>query len=182
MTPLSSTIARATLISAIYAEFVEILTEARWLFLIIIVCVLADFRFGRRESSSRYTAAAERADTPAMETYRWHKSRAIRRTLNKLFDYVMFVSLGIAVGQGLLVPLGLERILGGVALTAVIVFCEVSSILGHFLYLHGSEAGGGSLAVLRRFLTAYLRRKDTDAGDALDEALGGEKHSDIHPN
>lgn len=172
-------IARGVSLVAIWTEFTDLLFEARWLFVVLLLCVIVDFRFGLGESRKRYAEAKQRGDLSAMELYRWHKSRAIRRTANKLFDYILWTCLGIAIGQGLLVPIGVERIFGGVGVVAIFVFCEISSILGHFFYLHATEGAARSVrSLLRAFAVAYLKKKNEDAGQALEDALEGEENID----
>ena len=69
---------------AIGNELVAIIYDARWLLIAILICVLADFRYGWGESSKRYSKAKAKGDKIVMAQYKWRTSRALRRTVNKL--------------------------------------------------------------------------------------------------
>ena len=97
------------------------MTDARWMLLAITVCVLADFRYGWGESSKRYKRAKEKGDKIVMAQYKWRTSRAMRRTVNKLIDYFMWVTLGMFFGWAILKPLGVDHVMGGVVATAVAI-------------------------------------------------------------
>lgn len=52
-------------------ELVSVIYDSRWLLTTILICVLADFRFGWGESSKRYNRAKERGDKLVMAQYKW---------------------------------------------------------------------------------------------------------------
>lgn len=70
----------ATLLSALY----EFTTPLRWLFVLGVVLIIADLRFGIR--ASRVRGEVVRA------------SRAVRRTINKAVDYLCWVLLAGTIG------------------------------------------------------------------------------------
>ena len=153
-------------------EFVQIIYDARWLLAVITLCVAADFWYGWSESRKRYEAARAKKDKIVMAQYRWRTSRAIRRTVNKLIDYIIWVSLGVFTGFALLRPLGADYMLGGIAATAIAIGCEAKSFIGHFFYLHGIRIEQKSVTgFLRAFVVAFAKRKNTDVGEALEDAL-----------
>ena len=154
-------------------EMVQIIYDARWLLALITLCVAADFWYGWSESRKRYEAARAKKDKIVMSQYRWRTSRAVRRTVNKLIDYIVWVSLGVFTGFALLRPLGADYMMGGVAATAVAVGCEAKSFIGHFFYLHGVRIERKSVGgFLKAFVVAFAKRKDADVGEALEDALG----------
>lgn len=154
------------------SELTGILYDARWLLLLIALCVAADFRYGWGESRKRYGEAKAAGDAAAMEKYRWHKSRAIRRTLNKLTDYVVWVAVGVTVGNALLDPMGLPRVYGGVAAAAVVVLCEGISFTGHFLYLRGIELQSRTVGgFLKGLVIGFAKSRDPDIGQGIEEGL-----------
>ena len=118
-------------------ELVAIIYDARWLMLVITACVVADFRYGWGESHKRYAKAKDKGDKIVMSQYRWRTSRAVRRTVNKLVDYLIWVCLGMFTGYAILKPLGADYTLGGIVATTIAVGCEAKSFIGHFFYLHG---------------------------------------------
>ena len=69
--------------------------------------------------------------------------------------------------------------MGGVFAAIVAILCEAKSVVGHFLYLHclTGKDGSGLTRFLKTFAVALAKRKDTDLGESLEEALdaGGEK-------
>lgn len=153
-------------------EFVQIIYDARWLLAVITLCVAADFWYGWSESRKRYEAARAKNDKIVMAQYRWRTSRAIRRTVNKLIDYIIWVSLGVFTGFALLRPLGADYMLGGIAATAIAIGCEAKSFIGHFFYLHGIRIEQKSVTgFLRAFVVAFAKRKNADVGEALEDAL-----------
>ena len=56
--------------------------------------------------------------------------------------------------------------------TAVVMFCEIKSIISHFLYLHGYELKQRTLgAFLRTTAITLAKRKSPDLGEAIEEGL-----------
>jgi len=165
--------AKVISIGAIGMEMELLLYDARWMLLLIFLCIIADFQFGWKESNKRYREALEQGDTVLADKYRWHLSRALRRTGNKFMDYIVWVSVGLALGLALLQPLGIDYTLGGVAATAVIVCgCELPSAFGHFFYLHGVQVEKKTVTgFVKAFTVALAKRKDRDVGEALEDAI-----------
>ncbi len=156
-------------------ELVAIIYDARWLMLVITACVVADFRYGWGESHKRYAKAKDKGDKIVMSQYRWRTSRAVRRTVNKLVDYLIWVCLGIFTGYAILKPLGADYTLGGIVATTIAVGCEAKSFIGHFFYLHGVRIEEKSVrGFLRAFVVAFAKRKDKDIGEALEDAMEGD--------
>ena len=65
-------------------EIMPLVVDAKWFIALLVALIVADFRFGWGESHKRYDKAKWAGDEKGMATYRWHASRAIRRTRNKL--------------------------------------------------------------------------------------------------
>ena len=163
---------RAVGIAVFGSEMMRVMTDARWMLLAITVCVVADFRYGWGESHKRYNRARERGDKIVMAQYKWRTSRAVRRTVNKLIDYFMWVTLGMFFGWAILKPLGVDHMLGGIVATTVAIACEAKSFCGHFFYLHGIRVEEKSVkGFLRAFVVAFAKRKNADIGKALEEGF-----------
>lgn len=167
---------RAAMTALLSGEMVTIIGEARWLLLAVTMAVVADFWLGWSESRLRYAKAKRKGDKIVMSQYRWRTSRAWRRTLNKLVDYVVWLALGVFTGMAVLQPLGVDYRMGGVFAAIVAILCEAKSVVGHFLYLHGLTGKDGSSLTrfLKTFAVALAKRKDNDLGESLEEALGGD--------
>lgn len=173
---------RATATALLSNELVMIVADARWLLLAILICVLADFRFGWGESSRRYAEAKKQGNTILILQYKWHTSRALRRTVNKLIDYLIWVSVGMIVGMAI-ESVGLNHIYGGVAATIIAVYCEAKSFCGHFFYLHGVNVQQKSIAgFLKAFAVAFAKRKDKDVGEAMEQGFNSIKDKDDEDN
>ena len=161
-------------------EFVSVLDDMRWMLLLIVLCVIADFRYGWGESSKRYNEAKAAGDKILMMQYSWRTSRALRRTINKLIDYVVWAVVGMSVGMAILKPMGINHIFGGVVATTIAVLCEAKSFFGHFFYLHGVSYDDKTfMGFVKAFIVALAKRKSEDMGAALEESLNDEKQEKI---
>lgn len=164
--------ARGMGFAAMGEEMYFMLQEESLAFVLVMLLILCDFRLGRRESSERYALARESGDTYALNKYRWRTSRAIRRSMNKLLDYTLFALLGLVLGAHFLEDLGVQRIWGTHFAVGLICFCELQSIIGHFFFLHEKRANGNKAwGLVKRFAVIFVKKKDEDAGEALEEAL-----------
>lgn len=148
------------------------ITESRYALALLLVLVVADFRFGWGESNKRYEEAKKNGDKRRMDLYRWRTSRAVRHSLNKLTDYVIIIAMGMIIGMSLLEPIGINHMFGIFGASAVMAMCEISSIFGHFFYLHGVKVDKrGIPGFCKALAIAIAKRKDTDVGEALEETL-----------
>lgn len=154
-----------------WGELAEMLSDMRWAILLLLLLIIADFRYGWGESNKRYHEALESHDPLHADMYRWHTSRAIRRTANKFADYVVMMLLVGVLGKAVLEPVGIDSDYGS-WLGAIIAFlCEGLSVAGHFLYLRGIEIKQRSLwGYMKAVLIALLKRKSPDLGEAVEEA------------
>lgn len=153
-------------------EMLSVLDDMRWMLLLIALCVVADFRYGWGESSKRYKEAKNAGDKILMMQYAWRTSRALRRTVNKLIDYIVWTVVGMAIGMAILEPVGINHIFGGVAATAIAVMCEAKSFFGHFFYLHGVTYDEKSIAgFFKAFIVALAKKKNEDVGEAIEQGF-----------
>lgn len=167
-----STYSKAAWAALFIGELQQIVWDARWLLLAIVVCIAADFRYGWGECARRYSDAVREGNATLADKYRWRSSRACRRTLNKFCDYLLWVIVGTLIGKAILDNVGVPYIYGAVVAAAVAIGCEAVSFIGHFFYLHGVGVEKKTLAgFIRALAVAIVRKKDGDMGDALDEAL-----------
>ena len=161
------------------AEAEAVLVDMRWALVLMVVLIVADFRYGWRESCRRLNMAKKEHADLQQEIYRWHGSRAMRRTMNKLVDYVVWLLFGAVVGKALLERVGLCYEYGTWAAAALMCYCEVSSIAGHFFYLHGVEVKKKSVTgFVKALAVAFAKKKDADLGESIEEALKGEEQRD----
>lgn len=154
------------------SEMVGIVQELRWMLLALVIFIIADFRFGWGESNKHYTLAKEAGNRTLMDKYKWRTSRALRRTINKAIDYLMWLAIGVVFGMSLLEPVGIAHIYGAVAAMFVAWLCELKSIIGHFFYLRGVSVEKNTInGFFKAFAIALAKRKDEDVGEALKEAF-----------
>ena len=82
-----------TLFTTIFVECTQIVFDLRWMILLGFMLIVSDLWFGIR--ASKYLNVNVR------------KSRAGRRTLNKIIDYICYISLGAVLGKAIGEPYGL---------------------------------------------------------------------------
>lgn len=163
------------------AEMIAVFHDMRWMLLLIALCVIADFRYGWGESSRRYSEAVRKGDKLMMVQYQWRTSRAVRRTMNKLIDYLIWVVVGMSIGMAILEPIGVNHIFGGVVATAIAVTCESKSFFGHFFYLHGVNVEQKTLVgFFKAFFISLLKRKNEDLGEAVEDGFDKVKGESDH--
>ena len=140
---------------ALYAELIKVLYDLRWAVLFIMVLVFTDFWSG-------LTASVK----VRKEDFRL--SRALRRTVVKFLEYINFIIFGLVLSKACLIPFGIgDNNTGGAIGACLAMLIEFDSIYGHICDLHGIK----NRLSLKRFFVAWLKRKNEDAGEALEEAL-----------
>lgn len=140
---------------ALYAELIQVLYDLRWAVLFIMVLVFTDFWSG-------LTASVK----VRKEDFRL--SRALRRTVVKFLEYINFIIFGLVLSKACLIPFGIgDNNTGGAIGACLAMLIEFDSIYGHICDLHGIK----NRISVKRFFVAWLKRKNEDAGEALEEAL-----------
>lgn len=178
-----NTTTKAGYLALMAAEFVQMLYDARWLLFLMLLCVIVDFHLGKGESNKRYLEAEELGNHTLMDKYKWHGSRARRRTVNKLFDYLLWICIGMFLGKALLEPWDIPYQFGGVVLTAISAWCEITSIFGHFFYLHGVGVEKRTIGgFFKALLVALAKKKSEDVGEAIEEAFDKTEHEHVEEN
>lgn len=133
----------------LFGECTQIIYDLRWMILLAIILILSDLWFGI--SASRVQGIVIR------------KSRAGRRTLNKLVDYICYILLGMVIGKAIGEPYGVNPI--GVSITIMILcYCfEIDSIYGHICEIHGIKKRYSIWRILFKLLTLKFK----DVGEAF---------------
>lgn len=104
-------------------ECTQILYDLRWMILLAVILILSDLWFGI--SASRVHSIAIR------------KSRAGRRTLNKLVDYICYILLGAVIGKAIGEPYGVDPMVVSITVMILCYCFEIDSIYGHICEIHG---------------------------------------------
>ena len=163
MSNITTTTGKAIVVGTMGGEALSALYDLRWMLVLIVVLILADFWFGVSESLRK------------REHFRF--SRAGRRTCNKGVDYLTYLMLGSVLGLAIFEPLGwaTHTTTAAVGLGFGCVW-EMDSIVGHVCALHGIR----NRFSMKRFIIALLKKKDDDVGEAVEEAWGDD--TEVHKN
>lgn len=141
-------------------ECITAIYDLRWMIVLIVVLIVADFWFGLSESLFKH------------EEFRF--SRAGRRTCNKLVDYLTYLLLGAVIGLAIFEPLNIttHTVTAAIGLGFGCLW-EVDSIVGHICALHGVK----SKFSVKRIIILLLKRKNKEVGEAIEEALKNDKEN-----
>lgn len=124
-------------------ECTQILYDLRWMILLAVILILSDLWFGI--SASRVHGIAIR------------KSRAGRRTLNKLVDYICYILLGAVLGKAIGEPYGMNPIVVSITVMVICYCFEVDSIYGHICEIHGIKKRYSIWRILFKLLTLKFK-------------------------
>jgi hypothetical protein len=159
-------------------EMVTVGFELRYMVILSVILILSDFWWGHSDTMKRYHIAEKAGDTVGMEKYKWHKSRAIRRTAAKLVDYVTYMLVGAFFGLAIIEPMGgWSHVITAAIGLGVGCLAEIASIIGHFCYIK-FDVEIKIVDVwkwLLRFVVNIFRIKGKEIGDALDQTINNKK-------
>lgn len=133
------------------SECYAIIFDLRWMILLAFVLILSDFWFGI--SVSR------------MQGIEIRKSKAGRRTLNKVIDYLCYVLLGAVIGKAIGDPYGLNPITVSITIMILCYCFEIDSIYNHICELHGVKKRYSIWAILWKLITFKFK----DVGEAFQD-------------
>ena len=168
---------RAAGVTIFYSEITQMISDSRWILIAVVLFCVFDFRLGCKESKKRKEAADKAGNTLLSEFYRFHRSRAIRRSASKFVDYVLLMMVAESFGAAFLPYIGVPYIYGAWGGGLIACGCEISSACGHFLFIHDVQvekknAKGYALAFLKALAVAFARQKAGDqVGEAVEEAF-----------
>jgi len=168
---------RAAGVTIFYSEITQMISDSRWILIAVVLFCVFDFRLGCKESEKRKEAADKAGNTLLSEFYRFHRSRAIRRSASKFVDYVLLMMVAESFGAAFLPYIGVPYIYGAWAGGLIACGCELSSAGGHFLFIHGVQvekknAKGYALAFVKALAVAFARQKAGEqVGEAVEEAF-----------
>lgn len=107
--------------ASMLVPFVEAWQQMLWFFILAIILILGDLRFG-------IAAAKKRGE-------KIRPSRAVRRSLNKMVDYICWLSIATVCGINFGSVFGLPLL--SVIIMAVVCIIEMSSIIDNYLEYKG---------------------------------------------
>lgn len=138
-----------TSMMGLFGECTQIIYDLRWMILLAIILIFSDLWFGI--SASRVQNIVIR------------KSRAGRRTLNKIVDYICYVLLGAVLGKAIGEPYGMNPIVVSITVMVICYCFEVDSIYGHICEIHGIKKRYSIWRILFKLLTLKFK----DVGEAF---------------
>ena len=164
---------RGIIWSVLGGELLDVVFDLRYMLMFSIVLILADFWWGHSESMKRYHEAEIAKDERGMEKYKWHKSRAIRRTANKFVDYCSYLLVAAFMGLAVIETMGgCSHVITAAIGLGVGCLAEIASIVGHYCYVKwGIEIKVVDVwKWLLRFVANIFKTK-SQLGSALEETI-----------
>lgn len=159
------------------AELITVVYDLRYMVICSIALILADLWWGYSASRKRYEHADELGNETLKEKFKWHKSRAVRRTANKLIDYLTYLVVGALIGLAITEPMEICSHVWTAAIGLGIgCACEIASIVGHVAYVKmGIEISvADAWKICVRFFGKLIKVKSEQIGDAVED-LGRDK-------
>ena len=133
------------------AECYAIVFDLRWMILLAFVLIIADFWFGISASK--------------LQGIEIRKSRAGRRTLNKVIDYLCYILLGAVIGKAIGEPYGLNPITVSITIMILCYCFEIDSIYNHICVLHGVQKRYSIWSIIWKLITFKFK----DVGEAFQD-------------
>lgn len=153
-------------------EGLQCVHDLRWMIVLSIVLIFADFWWGWSESAMKYRRATTDEER---EKYRFHKSKAIRRSANKFIDYITYLLVGGVLGLAILEPLGVcDHVVSAAVGLGLGCFADMISIVGHYCSVKDIHFDAWEFA--KKLLINLVKKKNEDIGEALDETLKIDNH------
>lgn len=114
-------------ISAFHKEMIQLIFDLRWAFMAIVILIILDFCYGI-------------ADSVGKRGEDFHLSRAGRRTIGKLIEYICYPVIAAILGMAITEPMGWcsYQVAGALGVLAAILF-ECDSITEHFCSVHNLQ-------------------------------------------
>lgn len=148
---------RSTSLILFGGEMRQMLWDLRWLIALSVALVAVDFWFGIKASLHR----GEKI----------RKSRAGRRTMSKMVDYLCYLLLGGLIGQAIGEPLGISHEVVAASCMGLACLFEIDSILHNVC-----ESRGVQVSVsLWRLLLGLVKAQNTRIGKALEKNIRPKK-------
>lgn len=159
-------------------EMVGVAFELRYMIILSIILILSDFWWGHSDTMKRYHIAEKAGDMAAMDKYKWHKSRAIRRTAAKFIEYITYMLVGAFFGLAITEPMGgCGHVITAAIGVGIGCLAELASIIGHYCYIK-FDIEIKIVDVWRwliRFVANIFRSKGNAIGNALDQTINYKK-------
>ena len=145
--------------AAVLSPFVEGWQQMLWFLILAVILILGDLRFG-------IAAAKKRGE-------HIRPSRAVRRSLNKLVDYICWLSIATVVGVNFGSVFGLPLL--SVIIMAVVCIIEMSSIVDNYLEYKGIKQ---KVNVIKLIARIFRRPEIEEVLEPIEEEEGGNNETE----
>ena len=144
--------------AAVLSPFVEGWQRIIWFLILAIILILGDLRFG-------IAAAKKRGE-------HIRPSRAVRRSLNKLVDYICWLSIATVVGVNFGSVFGLPTL--SVIIMAVVCVIELSSIIDNYLEYKGIKKKINVIKLLSKLFKRPEIEEVLEPTESTEETTGND--------
>jgi MFS family permease len=144
--------------ASVLSPFVEGWQQMLWFLILAIILILGDLRFG-------IAAAKKRGE-------RIRPSRAVRRSINKLVDYICWLSIATVVGINFGTVFDVPLL--SVIIMAIVCLIELSSIIDNYLEYKGIK----QKVNLIKLIANIFRRPEIE--DVLESTEKTEQNQEDH--
>ena len=144
--------------AAVLSPFIEGWQQMLWFLILALILILGDLRFG-------IAAAKKRGE-------RIRPSRAVRRSINKLVDYICWLSIATVVGINFGTVFDIPLL--SVIIMAVVCIIELSSIIDNYLEYKGIK----KKVNLIKLIAHIFRRPEVE--DVLESTESTEHNEEKH--
>lgn len=144
--------------ASVLSPFIEGWQQMLWFLILAIILILGDLRFG-------IAAAKKRGE-------RIRPSRAVRRSINKLVDYICWLSIATVVGINFGTVFDIPLL--SVIIMAVVCIIELSSIIDNYLEYKGIKKKVNFI----KLIAHIFRRPEVE--DVLESTEKTEQNQEDH--
>ena len=163
MEEINSNVAVKTTIIGFLAEWQNLLYDMRWMVFLALVLIFSDLWFG--VSASKYRGEKVR------------KSKAGRRTFNKIVDYLCYIFIGVTIGKAIAEPYGVDPMITAITAMVLCYGFEIDSIYGHILELHNIKVKYSIWKLIAFILTLRFKQFTSAIDDISKQYENNSKHS-----
>ena len=164
---------KAVMWASIGSELLTAVYDLRYMVMLSFALIFADLWWGHASSCKKYHYAESIGNETLKYKFKWSKSRAIRRTCNKMIDYLSYLVVGVFLGLAITEPMDIcSHITSAIVGLLIGCGCEIASIIGHVAYVkYDVEIEIKDIwRWLGRVLVSIIKKKNSDIGEAIEEA------------
>lgn len=151
-------------------EAIIVIQDCRWQIMLCVIAIIADLWWAYSEH--KYHVSKLPPEAQKKEREKWRKSKAIRKSSVKLVDYMSLLLIGMVLGLAFCEPYDIANHTQCAACGVIIgVASDLLSCIGHFCVVREITISRKSVS---KFLVAFIKKKNEDIGEALEETINQE--------